>query len=74
MESLVKRLKDELRASQQDNTEARSHLKESGEVIMSLQSQVTSLKHKLVMTEGASKSQFNQDFTSQLKEIADLRQ
>jgi len=62
MDNLVKRLKDDLRSSQDEGLQARKHLKETGEVIMNLQGQVNTLKHRLVLSNDASKSQFGQEF------------
>ena len=73
MDSLVKRLKDELRANEHENSQARVNLKESGEVIVSLQSQISSLKHRLNIQDEVHKSQLDADCAHQLKEMAELR-
>ena len=73
MENLVKRLKEEIRSNELENTQARHSLKESGEVIVSLQGQIASLKHKLNYAEDASKVQISEDFAVQMKEMAELR-
>ncbi len=54
----MRRLKDDLRTSQEEGIQGRKHLKESSEVIMSLQNQVNTLKHRLVVSNDASKNQF----------------
>ena len=43
------------------------------DVIANLQGQITSLKHKLVMSEDASKNLHSHEFQDSMKEIADLR-
>ena len=42
-------------------------------VILNLKGQVTSLKHKLVLSEDGSKNMLSHEMQDQLKEIADLR-
>ena len=73
MESLVRRLKEELRGSQDEGNQAKQHLRETGEVILNLQGQISSLKHKLVLSDGAARNIENSELQDYVKEVAGVR-
>ena len=73
METLVKRLKEEIRMGNDGNQTQKQQVVQMRDVIANLQGQITSLKHKLVMSEDASKNLHSHEFQDSMKEIADLR-
>ena len=62
METLVKRLKEEIRMGNDGNQTQKQQVVQMRDVIANLQGQITSLKHKLVMSEDASKNLHSHEF------------